>query len=301
MRPFAKLFVVLLCAVKVSCAEPPGENTAMPAADLVLTNGNVITVDADIGTAEAIAINGYRITAVGSSNAMAAYIGTDTKVIDLGGDTVIPGLIEGHGHFLSLGRAKQILDLGAVASYAEILTKVAAEVDRAAPGQWIYGRGWHQDKWQDSPEPQVDGVPTHASLSALSPDNPVLLGHASGHAAFANAKALEIAGIDATTPDPPGGTIVRDASGQPTGLLRETAQRMVEEAAAVAQAAQGPEAQKRLRLEQVQLAGREALSYGITSFHDAGADFASIDFFAEQEAASGLPIRLYGNGAANRS
>ncbi len=230
---------------------------------------------------------------MGSNEDIDAYVGEATEVIELDGRLAIPGFIEGHGHYLSLGRAKQILDLNNAANWQEIVNMVAVAADQAEPGQWIFGRGWHQDKWDNVPDDAVEGVPRHDSLSAVSPDNPVLLGHASGHAAFANEAALELAGIDGVTEDPPGGTIVRTEDGAATGLLRETAQRLVDDAVEEYNDRQ-PEAQQQAVLrERVQLAGDEALRHGVTSFHDAGADFATIDFFKELEEAGELPVRLY--------
>ena len=163
----------------------------------------------------------------------------------------------------------------------------------AAPGEWIRGRGWHQEKWDDVPEPNVDEVPLHDGLSAVSPDNPVLLGHASGHAAFANAKAMELAGIERDTPDPPGGTIVRDADGRATGLLRETAQRLVSGVMVDQRAARPPDVQEMERREAARLAFEDLLAKGITSFHDAGASFAGVDFLRTLADEGGLPVRLY--------
>ena len=138
----------------------------------------------------------------------------------LGHGRTTAGLIEGHAHFMSLGWSKRILDLTRAATWDEIVEQVGAAARKAKPGDWIFGSGWHQEKWRATPEPSVDGVPLHRRLSAVSPENPVSLEHASGHAIFVNAAALALAGIDAGTPDPPGGTIVRDADGNPTGLLR---------------------------------------------------------------------------------
>lgn len=170
---------------------------------------------------------------------------------------------------------------------------MASAVDEAEPGEWIFGRGWHQDKWDRVPEKAVDGVPRNDSLSAVSPDNPVLLGHASGHAAFANDAALAAAGIDEETEDPPGGTIVRAPDGEATGLLRETAQRLVNDAVDGYQARLPEQQQEPARRERVRLAAEEALRHGVTSFHDAGADFETIDFFRQLEAEGELPVRLY--------
>ncbi len=275
--------------VLIACAEEP----VLPSADLVLLDGKVITVDATLGLQQAVAVSGYSIVAVGSTQDIRGYIGDQTQVLDLQGKTVIPGLIEGHGHFLGLGRAQQVLDLSTANSYAQVLARVGAAVDRAKPGTWIFGMGWHQDKWQDAPQPSVDGVPTNASLNALSPNNPVLLNHASGHAAFANSAALKAAGITKDTTDPAGGTLVRDADGQLTGLLREKAQGLVMGAVLAEEALISPAENKAKILDQVDLAARAALSHGITSFHDAGVPFATIDLFRELAADNQLPIRLY--------
>ena len=285
----AVVFPIGLLAVLGGCSEPTPKNPA----DTVMLNGEVLTVDNQLGQKEALAIVGHKIQAVGSNAEIEQLIGSQTQVIDLDGNTVIPGLIEGHGHFLGVGRAKQVIDLSKADTYQALLDAVAKAVDAAEPGAWIFGMGWHQDKWRSKPQYLVDGVPTNQSLSEISPDNPVLLGHASGHAAFANQRALGAAGISDDSLDPPGGTIVRDANGVATGLLRETAQRLVSAASHEYLASLGEAAQQQLFAEQVFLAAQEALSYGITSFHDAGASFATIDQFKRLEAQQGLPVRLY--------
>jgi predicted amidohydrolase YtcJ len=280
------------------CSPPPAERApAEPApsdsASLVLTGGKIVTVDSDIGTVEAIAIREHRILAVGTSDEIAAHTTADTRVIDLDGRLVVPGFIEGHGHYMSYGRAQQILDLGSAASWSDITAMVATAVDRADPGEWIYGRGWHQEKWTAVPQPNVDGVPLNDDLNQIAPDNPVLLGHASGHAVFVNDAALNAAGIHNQTPDPDGGTIVRTSGGRATGLLRESAQRLAASAAARYEARRPASETEALLREQVALAGKAALRYGVTSFHDAGSPFATIDFLKTMEAQGSLPIRLY--------
>ena len=296
-RTVAGLFTLML--VLAGCGEGGQQAaeaepaTALPPADLVLRGGKIASVDPDIGEAEAVAVTGYTITAIGSDDEIAGYVGPETEVIELDGRLVIPGFIEGHGHYLSLGRAKQILDLNTVANWDEVVNMVAVAADQAEPGEWIFGRGWHQDKWDSVPEDAVDGVPRNDTLSAVSPDNPVLLGHASGHAAFANDAALAAAGIDAGTEDPPGGTIVRTPEGEATGLLRETAQRLVDDAVDQYNERLTEEQEEALLRQRVQLAAEEALRHGVTSFHDAGADFATIDFFKQLEDEGNLPVRLY--------
>ncbi len=262
-------------------------------ADLVLRGGKVATVDPALGNAEAIAVNGYRITAVGSNDEISAYIGPDTEVIELNGRFAMPGFIEGHGHFMSLGRAKQILDLTRVNNWEEIVTMVAGAVDKSQPGEWIFGRGWHRDKWDSIPEDAVDGVPRNDTLNAVSPDNPVSLGHASGHAGFFNDAALAAAGIDDESADPPGGTIVRTPDGRATGLMRETAQRLLNDVIGTYEGRLTPEEMEQIDRQRAMLAADEALAHGVTSFQDAGSSFETIDFFKELEEEGNLPVRLY--------
>ena len=297
---YSKILPALFAAVFLSACsgEPEGDaavqgERAQAAADLVLRGGTIATVDPSLGQQQAIAISGFEIAAVGSDEEIEAWIGPETEVVELEGRFVMPGFIEGHGHFMGLGRAKQILDLSTVRNWEEIVSMVAAAADKAQPGEWIFGRGWHQDKWDSVPEDAVDGVPRNDSLSEVSPDNPVLLGHASGHAAFANDAALAEAFIGNDTPDPPGGTIVRTPEGEATGLLRETAQRLLNDPVEQYNSRLTLEEQEQMERERVRLAGEEALRNGVTSFHDAGASFEAIDFFKKLEEEGALPIRLY--------
>ena len=262
-------------------------------ADLVLKNGKIVTLDDTISEAQAIAISGYSITAVGSDEEIQKYIGDNTEVIDLNGRLVVPGFIEGHGHYMGLGNSKMILDLTKVKNWDEIVAMVGEAAKKVQPGEWITGRGWHQEKWDKVPQPNVDGVPLHRELSNISPNNPVNLTHASGHASFANAKAMEIANITKDTSNPPGGEIVKDNLGNPTGLLRETAQRMVGAARTASLENRSKEEVEAEARQKIELAGREALSKGITTFHDAGASFAEIDRFKAFAERGELPIRLY--------
>ncbi len=264
-----------------------------PAADLVLRNGKIVTVDSATPEAEAIAVAGDRILAVGNNDEIAKYVGASTEVIDLDGKLAIPGFIEGHGHFTSLGQSLMTLDLTEAANWDDIVAMVEEAAAQAEPDEWILGHGWHQEKWDRVPRPAVDGLPLHTNLSAASPKNPVLLTHASGHGSIANALALELAGIDRDTPDPPGGEIVHDRNGDPTGALREKAQLPVRDAVERSNANRTDEEKRSEAIRVVELAGQEALSKGVTSFHDAGASFETIDFFKELAADGALPIRLY--------
>ncbi len=277
----------------VAAQQAPAAGDAPREAELVLLNGRIVTLDPSLPEATALAAADGRILAVGSDEDVRPLAGADARVIDLEGRLAIPGFIEGHGHFMSLGRSRMILDLTRAGSWAEIVDMVAEAATQAAPGEWIEGRGWHQEKWDPPPERTVEGVPVHDALSAVSPQNPVLLGHASGHASFANARALELAEIGPETPDPAGGEIVRDETGRATGLLRETAQRLVGQALERHRSARPPERVEAERREQARLAAEELLRKGVTTFHDAGSSFETIDFYRRLADEGALPVRLY--------
>lgn len=288
-RPFLSVsLTALLVAVP---GAPAGAQAG--AATLVLRNGRIVTVDSARPEAQAVAIAGDRILAVGTNAAIERYVMPGTRVIDLGGRLAIPGFIEGHGHYMGLGESKLELDLTKARTWDEVVRLVADAVRRAKPGEWIDGGGWHQEKWDRRPEPMVEGNPVHAALSAVSPDNPVVLSHASGHGSMVNAKALALAGIDRTTANPEGGEIVRDAAGNPTGLLRETAQRLLARARARTTATLTDAEREARGRRLVALAAADALSKGVTSFHDAGSSFATIDFLARLADEGALPLRLY--------
>ena len=276
MRNTALVLAAFALGIAGITAQARGQRGGAAApADLVLTNGRIVTVSDARPEAEAIAVAGDRIVALGASAGMKEYVGPNTRVIDLQGQLAIPGFIESHGHFTGIGGAQLELNLMNVESWDKIVAMVAEAVSHAKPGQWIYGRGWHQEKWTSRPEPNVEGFPTHASLDKVSPDNPVLLVHASGHAAFANGKAMELSGIRRPTESPAGGEILRDQSGDATGLLRETAQRLVKQGAGEPRPTPAEtEARERQILD---LASREVLSKGITTFEDAGSPLGTID------------------------
>ncbi len=262
-------------------------------ADLVIRNGKIATLTESAPEASALAARAGRIVAVGNETDVAPWIGAETYLIDLAGRLAIPGFIEGHGHFMGLGNSKMILDLTGTNTWQEIVEMVADAAREAEPGSWVTGRGWHQEKWTVLPDPMIEGLPIHDGLSAVSPENPVVLTHASGHASFVNAKVLEIAGITRDTKNPDGGEIVRDASGEPTGMLRETAQRLAREVLAHAEAGRSAEEIESVEREKVRLANAELLRKGVTSFQDAGSGFATIDLLKRMAEEGKLPVRLY--------
>ncbi|MEN6309988.1 MAG: amidohydrolase [Acidobacteriota bacterium] len=284
------LFVVIIAAAltPVFLTNARRSRAAAPA-DLVLTNGRIVTVDDKLPEARAVAIRAGRILAVGSEKDMALYTSGSTEVIDLKGALAIPGLIESHGHFSSLGAAKMILDLTRARSWDDIVAMVGEAAKIAKPGEWILGRGWHQEKWSRVPEPNVDGLPFHEALSQAAPDNPVLLEHASGHSSLTNAKGLELSGITAATPDPKGGRIIRDARGNPIGAFLENAQELIR----YTEPEHTPEEALARSRREIALAARECLQNGVTTFHDAGASFQTIDLYRKMAEEGALGVRLY--------
>lgn len=260
-------------------------------ADLILVNGRIVTADDARPEAQALAVRGDTIAALGTTEEIRKLAGPTTKVIDLNGQLAIPGFIEGHGHFTGLGNGLMNLNLMPTKSWDEILTMVATAVETAKPGQWIIGRGWHQEKWTSTPNPNVEGFPTHESLSRVSPNNPVVLTHASGHASFVNAKAMELSNITRDTPNPAGGEILKDEKGNPTGLLRERASGLVRQGAGEPPLTADERRARALR--GIQLAVREALSKGVTSFQDAGSGFDTVDTLKRLVDENKLGIRLY--------
>ena len=262
-----------------------GCGSSVEPVDVVLHNGKIITVDELHPEVQALGIRGDQIVVVGTNEEVDAYIGETTEVIDLEGQLAVPGFIESHGHFLGVGNAQMQLSLMDVQNWKEIVAMVAAAVEEAQPGQLIRGRGWHQEKWNPLPERNVEGFPLHDQLSEVSPDNPVLLTHASGHATFANARAMEMSGITSATPDPDGGEILRDARGNPIGVFRETASRLLRGASADAT----PPDPRR----QAELAVQEALAKGITSFQDAGSSFETVELLKNMVDDGSLGIRLW--------
>jgi predicted amidohydrolase YtcJ len=266
---------------------------AASAADLVVRNGKFVTLDPASPQVQALAVTAGKIVAIGSDVQIAREIQPSTKVVDLGGKLAIPGFIEGHGHFTSVGEMRMRLNLRDARNWDQIVAMVAAAAREAKPGEWIVGGGWHQEKWDSRPVPNVNGFPVHDSLSKVSPNNPVLLDHASGHAVFINAAAMKVGGITRDTPNPAGGDIMKDASGNPAGLMNESAQGLAWRAMDLDLAKRTPAEREAVAQKQIDLAAEESISKGITNFQDAGSSVEVIERLKRRAQAGTLPLRLW--------
>ena len=282
MHSICRLLTVLFILAGKAVAQAP---------TLVIHNANVYTMNPDRPTAQAIVITYDRIVFVGSDIEAKRYIQPETKVIDGKGSFVMPGLIEGHGHIHGMGASLISLNLMKARNWEEIVRMVADAARKAKPGDWIIGRGWHQEKWDKSPSRQFLGYPYHADLDKVSPNNPVLLTHASGHSSYVNALALQQAGITEKTPDPPGGAIVKDGQGNLVGVLEETAQTLANEPFR-RWVEKRPIADRKAEWQQsIALAEQECLRQGITTFVDAGSSFEQVEWMREMAQAGKFAIR----------
>jgi predicted amidohydrolase YtcJ len=260
-------------------------------ADLVIQHANIYTVDSTLLNAEAVAVKDGKIVFAGSDADAAQWIGSNTEVVDAKGAFVMPGFLEGHGHIHNLGDFLRDINVMHVKSFDEIVTKVAETAAKAQPGEWIVGRGWHQEKWEVKPTDNYLGYPYHDALSKVSPNNPVILTHASGHSLYVNAKALELAGITSATPNPTGGDIVKDPSGRLVGVLEETAMGLVRRVYGEYVSRQS-EAERRAKWSAgIKLAEADCLKKGITSFVDAGSGFEQVRWMKEMADSSQLQLR----------
>ena len=253
-------------------------------ADTLVVSGTIYTADDANTQVEAVVIEDGRFTFVGDLATAQSKAGEDHRHIALGAATAYPGFIESHGHLSSLGEAITNLDLNGVDSYQTIVGMVADAAAKASPGQVIKGRGWHQSKWSKEPSITVDGFPTHRSLSEVSPNNPVFLGHANGHTALVNQAAMDALNLSYNTPTPEGGVIVKDGKGDPTGILHENAVDLAYPLIALS-----TDSAKTAILA----AQDHAFRWGITNFHDAGAGSTDIEAQRVLDASGDLKLRVY--------
>ncbi|MDX1479390.1 MAG: amidohydrolase, partial [Saprospiraceae bacterium] len=278
--------LALACCVVSACS-------TQQTAELIIFNANIYTVDPLQPDAQAIAIADGRVLALGDDSEILALQDAGTEVIDAGGNFVMTGFIEGHGHFTGLGSSLQNLNFLTTKTWQDIVAAVAEKAAEADPGEWIIGRGWHQEKWVDTLARSVLGYPYHNALSAVSPDNPVMLSHASGHGLMANAKAMEIAGVTTETPNPSGGNIVRDENGEAIGVFEENAMSIIREAYRQYTATLSEEELTQQWYEGIALAEEECLRKGVTSFQDAGSSIHTMERLEELAENGELDVRLY--------
>jgi predicted amidohydrolase YtcJ len=272
----AQLLNAATLALLAGACQP---RTPAEPATLIVHNAQVYTAYTAQPMAEAVAVRGDRIVLVGSSDAALRLRGRETRVVDAHGATLLPGIQDAHGHFTGLGASLQILQLRGTTSYEEIVDMVRARAANARPGEWIQGRSWDQNDWQ------VKDWPSHHKLSEAAPNNPVYLTRVDGHAALVNKAALDAAGVTGETADPPGGRIIRDAAGDPGGVLIDSAQNLV--------SAKIPPVTDAQLEEQILLADAEARKLGLTMVHDAGTTPATVAAYKRLVDDGRLKTRLY--------
>ena len=270
-----KLFLLAVTLLLLIWAPVP-----QTAADIVFKNGNVYTANDKAPRAQAIAVKGDRIVFVGSNEAAQKFVGPNTRVVDLKGNTVLPGFTDSHQHLSGVGQREMTLNLEGTTSLEDLLAKVKARVDQAKPGEWVTGRGWIETHWQ----PPV--FPTRWDLDKVSPNNPVILGRADGHGAVANSAALKLAGVDKNTPNPFGGEVSKDKqSGEPNGMLLDAAQGLVRRRVPPTSAADEERA--------VELGVKRDIELGWTQIQDAGGSYDEVNIFKKLYAAGRIKLRIY--------
>ena len=248
-------------------------------ADLVVTNARIYTVDETRSVVEALAVRGGRVLFAGSKRGAMTFAGAATRVVDLAGRAVIPGMTDAHAHLLGLGGALRTVDLTGTTTYDEVVARVVARAREVPAGRWIVGRGWDQNRWPGA------RFPTHDALSAALPDHPVWLERVDGHAGLANARAMRAAGVTATTRDPDGGRVERDAAGVPTGVFVDNAQGLVDRAI--------PAPSRDEVRQSVLAAVTEANRWGLVGIHDAGVTRSTIEVYEELARAGRFDLRNY--------
>jgi len=265
----------------VFCIVLPGQNRAQssPAADLIITNAKIWTVDRSLPVAQAVAVLGDRIVAVGSNADVDAWRAPQTHVIDAGGKLLLPGFNDAHVHFVSGGRQLDSIQLNDATSSQEFARRIGERAKVTPKGEWIVGGNWDETKWSPS------NMPTKELIDALTPDTPVFVSRYDGHMGLANSLALRLAGITAKTPDPPGGAIVRDAQGNPTGALKDAATDYIEKVI--------PELSHEQRVKAVKRALAYAASVGVTSVQHMDPSYADIAVYAELLQRGELTTRIY--------
>ena len=248
-------------------------------ADLILFNGTLITMEPELPVAEAMAIQKGRIVWIGNNRDVVAYQGPHTEMLDLHGSFAYPGFIDTHAHIIYSGHFWRSLQLAETTSKKGLLEKLKTHLLKCQEGQWVYGVGWDEGKWEEK-------VSIHASdLDQVAPNHPIALARADSHLLWVNSHALKLAGIDASTPDPEGGKIERDSEGNPTGLLWDRALFLVRKLLPV------PDFKETVQLAQEVF--QKSLSLGITMIHNASSFGIDLEVFKFLAAENKLPLRIY--------
>jgi predicted amidohydrolase YtcJ len=271
---------LLLLVLSLTIVLFPARGWAAEKPEVIFTNGNILTFDAHAARVEALAVRGGRLVAVGTDREIQALAGPETRRMDLKGCTVVPGLIDAHGHLPWLGHLKlSQVDLLDTRSYAEAIARVAERAKGLRAGEWILGARWDQANWG------LKELPSHDDLSAATPDHPVLLTRVDGHCVMVNRTAMSAAGISRETKNPPGGEVLKDARGEPTGLLIDAARGLVRPG--VRASAAGP-------AEELLAAQQACLSVGLTGVHDAGLSTGQVELYRRLCDEKKWKLRIYG-------
>ena len=275
----AQFIIFLLCMLAAVMGPVRGGAEQRQGADLIITNAQVWTVDADKPTAEAVAVVADRIAAVGSSAEIAAWSGSNTKIIDAHGKRLLPGFNDAHVHFIDGGLQLDAVDLKDATSPQEFAQRIAARAQRTSPGEWVEGGAWDEQRWNP---PQL---PTKELIDPVTPNTPVFVTRYDGHISLANSLTLKLARITAKTPDPPGGQIVRDKNGNPSGVLKDAAQGLIGKVK--------PSLKHEQRLRAARRALVHAASLGVTSVQDMNPEFADVAVYSELQERGELTTRIY--------
>ncbi len=268
----------ILCLLSAA-ALPAQRPAAPPSADLIVTHAKIYTVDDSHPLVSAMAVRNGLVQFVGSEREALLLRGPSTRVLDAGGQTIIPGMVDAHAHLFGLGAFLRSIDLTDTRSYDAIVSRVSARVKDVPAGRWVIGRGWDQNKWGDT------RFPTHEALSRVSPNNPVVLERIDGHALLVNAAVMRAAGVTAATKDPAGGRIERAAGGEPTGVFVDNAMGLIEKVIP-------PMSHDDMRAATL-AAIAESNRYGLTGLHDPGEPREVLDVFEELAKAGTFSLRVY--------
>lgn len=272
-------FRTLAAAMLFAAAPLAAQSNAATPADLVVLNGRIYTSDGTRPIVQAMAIRGGRVVFTGDAAGARALVGANTRTLDLQGRTVIPGMTDAHAHVVGLGETLQSVDLMDTRSYEEVIARVVERAKDTPKGQWVLGRGWDQNDWGNT------AWPTHDALSRAVPDHPVLLTRVDGHASLVNAAAMRAANLTRNSQSPAGGEIIKDAQGNPTGVLVDNAKNLVSRVVP-------PPTREQVK-EMITDAIAEMHRFGLTGVHDAGASGQTLELYEELGREGKLNIRLY--------